>query len=524
VECTSPAHVLQNVCESPAHDLDQVDATVDGEGRNSLRRRSTQALPELLRHFLSDPLHRYLRSDAYYHVVPLLVVFYSIPSFQLVFLTVEGNSEACYFNYGCARPWWIFKAFNHIYSNLGYIWFGLCFMLLVWIKSRYFKEQPSWQHGKKKRGLPQQYGLYYAMGLATIAQGLLSATFHICPSNLSLQFDTTMMYLIMTLAMVKIYQFRHPDTTVNAFYCLYLLALALIFEAISVHLMGFSRTTVSIFTAFFCILYLVFVLWLGNAFYLNKQSQRFKSRSAIECCSCLAITWLNVIVIFWFVVVNVCVLVYVVISVWGKEKSLSTPLLLVIGCNMFLYLGYYMTRKFGEIIMRIVEKDHRSYVIEKIGEIHDNPAAEEEDESSEGWLHWMARTLHITKCEAEKEAEAMDEKAEEVVRMEEEAKEEADSEGQCSVNMVRFLSYILFSLALILALVASGFYANKHQSRNLSPSQSREKNAECVFLDFYDNHDLWHFFSSLALFLAFTGLLTIDDDLLYVRMDRIKVF
>merc|ERR1719494_861625 len=78
--------------------------------------------------------------------------------------------------------------------------------------------------------------------------------------------------------------------------------------------------------------------------------------------------------------------------------------------------------------------------------------------------------------------------------MEEEAKEEADSEGQCSVNMVRFLSYILFSLALILALVASGFYANKHQSRNLSPSQSREKNAECVFLDFYDNHDLWHSF------------------------------
>ena len=294
--CSSPAHDLNNVCLNSAHDLDQVDATVDADGRNSLRRRSTQILPELLRHFLSDPLHRYLRSDAYYHVVPLLVVFYCIPSFQLVFLTVESNSEACYFNFGCARPWWIFKAFNHIFSNLGYIWFGLCFMLLVWIKSRYFKERPAWQHGKKKRGLPQQYGLYYAMGLATVAQGLLSATFHICPSNLSLQFDTTMMYLIMTLAMVKIYQFRHPDTTVNAFVCLYLLALALIFEvsntqpyipsniitsflqAISVHLMGFSRTTVSIFTAFFCIFYLVFVIWLGNAFYLNKQSQRFKVR------------------------------------------------------------------------------------------------------------------------------------------------------------------------------------------------------------------------------------------------------
>ena len=97
----------------------------------------------------------------------------------------------------------------------------------------------------------------------------------------------------------------------------------------------------------------------------------------------MAITWLNVIVTFWFAVVNACVGVYVIISVWGKEKSLSTPLLLVIGCNMFLYLGYYMTRKFGEIILRIVEKDHRSFVIEKIGEIHDNPAAaEEEDEET----------------------------------------------------------------------------------------------------------------------------------------------
>ena len=230
------------------------------------------------------------------------------------------------------------------------------------------------------------------------------------------------------------------------------------------------------------------------------------------------------IVIFCFVVVNVCVLVYVVISVWGKEKSLSTPLLLVIGCNMFLYLGYYMTRKFGEIIMRIVKKDHRSYVIEKIGEIHDNPAAEEEDESSEGWLHWMARTLHITKCEADKEAEAMDEKAEEVVRMEEEAKEEADSEGQCSVNMVRFLSYILFSLALAFALVATGFYANKHQSRNLSPSQSREKNAECIFLDFYDNHDLWHFFSAVGLFFMFLMVLTIEDHNMETSWNDIRVF
>ena len=36
----------------------------------------------------------------------------------------------------------------------------------------------------------------------------MSGIFHTCPSNLSLQFDTTMMYVIMSLVFVKIYQFR----------------------------------------------------------------------------------------------------------------------------------------------------------------------------------------------------------------------------------------------------------------------------------------------------------------------------
>jgi hypothetical protein len=180
---------------------------VDENGHNNIIRRSTQLLPELACLFLNDDKHRYLRSDAYFHLVPLLAVFYIIPSAQLVFLTEEANSEACRFNYGCSMPLAIFKAFNHVFSNLGYIWFGLCFMLLVWVKSKYFKEEQK-ENSSKQRGLPQQYGLYYAMGLAMVAQGLLSAIFHVCPSNTSLQFDTTMMYLIMTLVMVKLYQFR----------------------------------------------------------------------------------------------------------------------------------------------------------------------------------------------------------------------------------------------------------------------------------------------------------------------------
>lgn len=43
-------------------------------------------------------------------------------------------------------------------------------------------------------------------------------------------------------------------------------------------------------------------------------------------------------------------------------------------------------------------------------------------------------------------------------------------------------------------------------------------------MDFYDNHDMWHFLSATALFLAFIFLLTIDDDLLITDRGHIEVF
>ena len=43
-------------------------------------------------------------------------------------------------------------------------------------------------------------------------------------------------------------------------------------------------------------------------------------------------------------------------------------------------------------------------------------------------------------------------------------------------------------------------------------------------MDFFDNHDLWHFLSATALFLANIFLLTIDDDLLLRNRNKINVF
>ena len=52
----------------------------------------------------------------------------------------------------------------------------------------------------------------------------------------------------------------------------------------------------------------------------------------------------------------------------------------------------------------------------------------------------------------------------------------------------------------------------------------RNMNEPCIYMDFFDNHDMWHFFSATALFLAFIFLLTIDDDLLLEERKNIKVF
>lgn len=40
-------------------------------------------------------------------------------------------------------------------------------------------------------GIPQHYGLFYAMGTALMVEGVLSACYHICPTHANYQFGIT---------------------------------------------------------------------------------------------------------------------------------------------------------------------------------------------------------------------------------------------------------------------------------------------------------------------------------------------
>ena len=73
------------------------------------------------------------------------------------------------------------------------------------------------------------------MGTALVAQGFFSICYHVCPTNHSLQFDSTMMYVICMLGMVKIYQFRHPDANANAYSFFSFLGGIVLLEAVALY-------------------------------------------------------------------------------------------------------------------------------------------------------------------------------------------------------------------------------------------------------------------------------------------------
>ena len=115
----------------------------------------------------------------------------------------------------------------------------------------------------KPAGIPQQLGIFYAMGYALVAQSLFSVCYHSCPTNLSLQFDTTMMYVICVLCYVKIYQFRHPDTTANAFSIFALLGIIIFLEALLLHFDSWFTH------AIFLVFYISMVIFVSFDTYYN---------------------------------------------------------------------------------------------------------------------------------------------------------------------------------------------------------------------------------------------------------------
>jgi hypothetical protein len=346
-----------------------------------------------------------------------------------------------------------------------------------------------------KTGILRQLSIFYAMGFSLMAQGFFSVCYHVCPTNLSLQFDTTMMYILCTLCFVKIYQFRHPDATANAYSIFMLLGALVLLEALTLY--SSSWWIFAVFLAFYlgmtifisfdvyyngvgrldrsitCLLAKDIIFnwtqiyrgtYRGNESSQSKSKRnylsriRFPARFKFSLCFCL---------------INFCYASYCVYEKLKKpDKSVSHVVLFILGGNMVLYLAYYIWNS----RLKACQNRTRSY------EDKDGMTVErtDRDESCSCNVPCCKQFIHAG-------------------------------------SFFAISAFFLFAIGLI-------FYIKRSANRNLSPAESKNLNAECTFLDFFDNHDLWHFFGAAGIFMAFCSLLTADDDLLNVDRKKIPVF
>uniref|UniRef100_A0A671S0G5 SID1 transmembrane family member 2 n=1 Tax=Sinocyclocheilus anshuiensis TaxID=1608454 RepID=A0A671S0G5_9TELE len=294
----------------------------------------------------------------YFWNIATIGVFYALPVIQLVItyqtvVNVTGNQDICYYNFLCAHP--------------------LGALRCVCVRERE-RESVCLQ----ECGIPKHFGLYYAMGTALMMEGLLSACYHVCPNYTNFQFDTSFMYMIAGLCMLKLYQKRHPDINASAYSAYACLAAVIFFSVLGV-VFGKGNTAFWIVFSVIHILDRMVLLVMGN-------------------------------------IVNWSLAAYGLIK---RPNDFASYLLAIAICNLLLYFAFYIIMKLrsGERI-------------------------------------------------------------------------------QCLALVCILFTAVVWGFALF-------FFFQGLSTWQKTPAESREHNRECILLSFFDDHDIWHFLSSIAMFGSF---------------------
>ncbi|ELK31932.1 SID1 transmembrane family member 2, partial [Myotis davidii] len=398
----------------------------------------------------------------YFWNIATIAVFYALPVVQLV---ITYQTDICYYNFLCAHPLGNLSAFNNILSNLGYILLGLLFLLIILQReinhNRALLRQDlyalvgacAWlpalptAHSSQELllqecGIPKHFGLFYAMGTALMMEGLLSACYHVCPNYTNFQFDTSFMYMIAGLCMLKLYQKRHPDINASAYSAYACLAVVIFFSVLGV-VFGKGNTA---FWIIFSVIHIVATLLLSIQLYYMG---RWKLDSGIcrrilhvlytdcirQCSGPLYVD--RMVLLVMGNIINWSLAAYGLIM---RPNDFASYLLAIGICNLLLYFAFY-------IIMKL-----------RSGE---------------------------------------------------------------RIKLIPLLCIVCTSVVWGFALF---FFFQGLSTWQKTPAESREHNRDCILLDFFDDHDIWHFLSSIAMFGSFLVLLTLDDDLDTVQRDKIYVF
>ncbi|XP_026221647.1 SID1 transmembrane family member 2 isoform X2 [Anabas testudineus] len=431
---------LSSVEEDDYDTLDDIDSD-----KNIVRTKKYLCVSDLAR---KDKRVLSKKYQIYFWNIATIAVFYALPVIQLVItyqtvVNVTGNQDICYYNFLCAHPLGALSAFNNILSNLGYVLLGLLFLLIV-LKRDIVHNRALVRNSLNalECGIPKHFGLFYAMGTALMMEGLLSACYHVCPNYTNFQFDTSFMYMIAGLCMLKLYQKRHPDINASAYTAYACLAMVIFFSVLGV---VFGKGNAAFWIVFSVIHILATLLLSIQLYYMGRWRldsgilRRMVYIVYTDCIrQCSGPMYIDrMVLLVMGNIVNWSLAAYGLIE---RPNDFASYLLAIAICNLLLYFAFY-------IIMKL-------------------------------------RSGERIQCLA--------------------------------------LVYILFT-AVVWGF-ALYFFFQGLSTWQKTPAESREHNRDCILLSFFDDHDIWHFLSSIAMFGSFLVLLTMDDDLDTVQRDKIYVF
>ncbi|KAL5020152.1 hypothetical protein ScPMuIL_003044 [Solemya velum] len=432
--------------ENPMEDslnTDDIDFLPDAdEEKDVFRTKTALFVCDLSR---KDSTKQSKRFRLYHKSLITVAIFYGLPVIQLVItyqtvLHMTGDQDMCYYNFDCSRPLGVLSSFNNVFSNIGYVLLGILFLILVYRRDVINKKTIVKNAGVERRlGIPQHYGLLYSMGIALCVEGIMSGCYHVCPNKTNFQFDTSFMYIIACLCMLKIYQNRHPDISARAHSSFLLMAFVIFIAVIGVVYRSSSFWIVFALVDMLCTVLLSIQIYYNGRWKLDihifKKMWWFIKSDIMHCARPMYMD--RLILLYVGIIINWALAIFGAVK---QPADFASFLLTIFISNLLLYSFFY-------IVMKIRSKE---------------------------------KIPHLTKM--------------------------------CIV-----FSMVTWGSALF-------FFFSHLTSWQLSAAQSRVGNKNCLMLDFFDAHDIWHFLSAISLFFSFLILLTLDDDLYYTRRDKIPVF
>ncbi|KAM9583279.1 SID1 transmembrane family member 1 [Trichechus inunguis] len=414
----------------------------------------------------------------YFWNIITIAVFYALPVIQLVItyqtvVNVTGNQDICYYNFLCAHPLGVLSAFNNILSNLGHVLLGFLFLLIVLRRDILHRRALEAKDiFAMEYGIPKHFGLFYAMGIALMMEGVLSACYHVCPNYSNFQFDTSFMYMIAGLCMLKLYQTRHPDINASAYSAYASFAVVITLTVLGV---VFGKNDVWFWLIFSAIHILASLALSTQIYYMGRfkiDLGIFRRATMVVYTDCIQQCsrplYMDRMVLL--IIGNLVNWSFALFGLIYQPRDFASYMLGIFICNLLLYLAFY-------IIMK-VRVGARGWAVP--GALH---------QAAGSALPVSPLTLQLRSLE----------------------------------KVLPIPLFCIVATAVVWSAALYFFFQNL-SSWEGSPAESREKNRECILLDFFDDHDIWHFLSATALFFSFLVLLTLDDDRDMVRRDQIPVF